>query len=85
MVTRGFKLILVIVLLTYSATAVCGDGMLDANGTQQCDYAMNRTDNKTCYTNCTLSACGDSIINNGQACDDGNTINNDGCSSTCQL
>jgi cysteine-rich repeat protein len=29
--------------------------------------------------------CGDSIITYGEQCDDGNNINGDGCSSTCQI
>ncbi len=29
--------------------------------------------------------CGNSIIETGETCDDGNTANGDGCSSTCQI
>jgi cysteine-rich repeat protein len=29
--------------------------------------------------------CGDHIVDYGEACDDGNTIDNDGCSSTCKI
>jgi cysteine-rich repeat protein len=29
-------------------------------------------------------ACGDGIVDSGEQCDDGNTNNGDGCSSTCQ-
>jgi cysteine-rich repeat protein len=28
--------------------------------------------------------CGNRILNNGEACDDGNTMNGDGCSAMCQ-
>jgi len=28
--------------------------------------------------------CGNGIIDVGETCDDGNTIDGDGCSSTCQ-
>ena len=28
--------------------------------------------------------CGDGIVNNAEQCDDGNIIDNDGCSATCQ-
>src|SRR5512140_3121708 len=28
--------------------------------------------------------CGDGVVNTGETCDDGNTTNGDGCSSTCQ-
>jgi len=29
--------------------------------------------------------CGNGVIESGEQCDDGNTINGDGCSSTCQI
>lgn len=29
--------------------------------------------------------CGNSILDQGETCDDGNILNNDGCSSTCQI
>jgi len=32
-----------------------------------------------------IVACGDGIIGKGEACDDGNTSNGDGCSATCQI
>ena len=32
-----------------------------------------------------LVICGDGVIGPGEQCDDGNTVNGDGCSSTCQL
>jgi cysteine-rich repeat protein len=28
--------------------------------------------------------CGNQVLNNGEACDDGNTANGDGCSAMCQ-
>ena len=31
------------------------------------------------------SLCGDGIVSPGEACDDGNTLNGDGCSATCQV
>jgi cysteine-rich repeat protein len=31
-----------------------------------------------------LPLCGDGIVENGEQCDDGNTVSGDGCSSTCQ-
>jgi cysteine-rich repeat protein len=33
----------------------------------------------------TQPVCGNNIIESGEQCDDGNTTNGDGCSSTCQL
>lgn len=34
---------------------------------------------------CNSSACGDGVLDVGEQCDDGNVMNNDGCSITCQL
>jgi cysteine-rich repeat protein len=31
-----------------------------------------------------VNTCGDSVIDKGEACDDGNTLDGDGCSSACQ-
>jgi cysteine-rich repeat protein len=61
----------------------CGDGVV--NGTEECDGGGSET--ATCNTNCTTSRCGDSIVNTlaGEQCDDGNQVNGDGCSSTCQI
>jgi cysteine-rich repeat protein len=33
----------------------------------------------------TVSNCGNGIIDQNEQCDDGNTVNGDGCSSTCQV
>jgi cysteine-rich repeat protein len=33
----------------------------------------------------TAPSCGDSIVQVGEQCDDGNTVSGDGCSATCQL
>lgn len=32
-----------------------------------------------------LASCGDGTVNTGEACDDGNTSNNDGCNVSCKL
>ncbi len=34
---------------------------------------------------CGPSLCGDGVIDDGETCDDGNILNQDGCSSTCQI
>src|SRR5579862_6186783 len=31
------------------------------------------------------STCGDGIVSGSETCDDGNTVDGDGCSSTCQI
>jgi len=30
-----------------------------------------------------LAVCGNGVLDSGEQCDDGNTVNNDGCSATC--
>jgi cysteine-rich repeat protein len=40
---------------------------------------------KISTSSCTAGVCGDSKINPGEECDDGNTANGDGCSSSCYL
>lgn len=37
-----------------------------------------------CRTTCTIPRCGDGIWDAGEACDDGNTIPNDGCAPDCR-
>lgn len=37
----------------------------------------------TRYTNAFVSICGDSIVEGGEECDDGNTANGDGCNYLC--
>ena len=32
-----------------------------------------------------LSECGNGVVEGGEACDDGNTADGDGCSSQCQV
>ncbi|MFO0590396.1 MAG: DUF4215 domain-containing protein [Polyangiaceae bacterium] len=36
-----------------------------------------------CRPDCTLPRCGDGILDDGEACDDGNTLSGDGCSADC--
>ncbi|MBZ0121507.1 MAG: DUF4215 domain-containing protein [Sandaracinaceae bacterium] len=37
-----------------------------------------------CRTTCTIPRCGDGVWDAGEACDDGNTIPNDGCAPDCR-
>jgi cysteine-rich repeat protein len=48
-------------------------------GTLKCSGSCNAFDFSSCHY------CGDGVKNDLEACDDGNTNNNDGCSSTCAL
>jgi len=65
------------------ATAVCGNGILEAG--EQCDDG-NRMSMDGCSATCTKEICGDGIVQTalGEQCDDGNTISGDGCDSNCQ-
>jgi cysteine-rich repeat protein len=59
----------------------CGDGTVDLG--EVCDTAG---DSASCDADCTTALCGDYKVNAaaGEACDDGNTLNGDGCTSLCQ-
>ena len=59
----------------------CGDGI--AVPPETCDPPGSPAgpSGNTCREDCTV--CGDGIVNDGEHCDDANTNNNDGCSSTC--
>lgn len=75
----------------------CGDGILHSS-TEECDDKNSiindgctscKIDSK-CYTNykgISVCKCGDGVLDNdvlaGEACDDDNFDNSDGCSSTC--
>jgi cysteine-rich repeat protein len=63
-------------------TEICGDGL--EVGDEICD---TMGDSATCDANCTTVVCGDEYTNTaaGEQCDDANTRNGDGCSSTCRL
>lgn len=65
----------------------CGNGVLDPH--EQCDGSLGL---KPCNsTTCLQERCGNGILDNDtvtgvhEQCDDGNTVDGDGCSATCQL
>ena len=67
----------------------CGDGVVGAD--ELCDTS---DDSATCDADCTAPVCGDGHVNRNFAppggstfehCDDGGTVDGDGCSSTCQF
>ncbi len=68
-------------------SAACGNGIV--NPGEECDEGnlnSNRP-NMSCRADCSLSKCGDGIVDplQQEVCDDGNTIDGDGCSSTCLI
>jgi cysteine-rich repeat protein len=60
----------------------CGDDVTDSG--EVCDDAA---ESASCNADCSLPACGDGRWNAlaGEACDDGNTIGDDGCTADCSL
>jgi hypothetical protein len=62
-----------------TSTAICGNGVVEANGGETCD-PPNGT---TCAANCTTIAvaCGNSIVQPGEQCDPPNGTT---CNTTCQ-
>ena len=80
--------------ITGSLIANCGNGVL--NNGEHCDDG-NQNNNDGCINICTLTFCGDSIVQqpNGagsggpqddgiEACDDGNLVNDDTCDNNCE-
>lgn len=72
---------------------ICGDGIIQ--GSEECDLGSLNNNSWSygqfgCSTSCTNISgprCGDNNLdsNDGEACDDGNTADGDGCSATCQI
>lgn len=77
---------------------VCGDGIKSQNepceigNTEQCTLFIAQG-TRTCQSNngvCQWSVCsapnqcGNQILESGEQCDDGNTINDDGCTNSCR-
>ena len=66
------------------------DGVLicrDATGKYFPNSNSGGGKNVTCRSNCTISRCGDGILDeaNGEKCDDGNNDDHDDCTNNCQL
>jgi cysteine-rich repeat protein len=68
--------------------AYCGDFIVDAHLGEFCDNGPENFETAECDSgDCSEVICGDGYRNSSAAeqCDDGNTNNGDGCSSTCQV
>lgn len=65
----------------------CGDGIKASN--EVCDDGKNDGSYGGCMPGCKARAprCGDGLVqaDKGEQCDDGNTVNDDGCSNGCKL
>jgi len=65
----------------------CGDNVKNSPY-EECDGLDGVGIHQSCSQECKLIClpfCGDGIINNGEECDDGNSMNGDGCSSNCTI
>ncbi len=64
----------------------CGDGRVDA-GYEACDDGVNTGGYNGCKSDCSAIEryCGDGLRTDGEACDDMNTRDGDGCSATCEV
>ncbi len=58
----------------------CGNEVVE--GDEECD---DGAESVNCDADCTLAACGDGYLNMaaGEACDDGNDVDDDGCNNMC--
>ena len=66
--------------------ARCGDQVLDSG--EECDDGRYNSDVRTdaCRLDCIQPWCGDGVLDlaAGESCEDGNSVDGDGCSSTCR-
>jgi cysteine-rich repeat protein len=60
--------------------SLCGDGVVDSGGGEQCEPPSTAT----CTSTCQRIVCGDGVIAGSEQCDDGNTNNLDGCDAGCR-
>ncbi|MBN1770704.1 MAG: DUF4215 domain-containing protein [Deltaproteobacteria bacterium] len=65
--------------------AFCGDGFLRA-AFEACDDGGANSDSvpNACRTDCARPRCGDGVVDIGEACDDGNSIDDDECRNDCR-
>lgn len=61
--------------------SACGNGSTDGGCGETCDPPVPGI----CDPTCRAVVCGNSIVQSGEECDDGNAASGDGCSSTCQF
>jgi cysteine-rich repeat protein len=65
------------------ALEFCGDGVINNNGTEECEPP----DTALCTNGCAAreALCGDGFKTPPEQCEDGNLANGDGCTSSCTL
>ncbi|MBI4126665.1 MAG: DUF4215 domain-containing protein [Deltaproteobacteria bacterium] len=65
--------------------AECGDGVTNDVRGEQCDDGIVNSDliGNVCRSTCQLPRCGDGVKDEAEACDDGNAVEGDACTSAC--
>ncbi|HRH23172.1 MAG TPA: BACON domain-containing carbohydrate-binding protein [Candidatus Magasanikbacteria bacterium] len=66
----------------------CGDGIVQQGSGEECEASLSAPG--ACNSYCKLvngpaPVCGNTQVEGGEQCDDGNLANNDGCSATCSF
>ena len=61
--------------------SACGNDSVDVGCGETCDPPVSGS----CDATCQSVTCGNSIVQTGEECDDGNSKNGDGCGSNCQF
>jgi cysteine-rich repeat protein len=63
----------------------CGDTEINDARNETCDDGPDNSDTApgACRLSCLLAGCGDGIVDPGEDCDEGDLINEDGCSNVC--
>jgi cysteine-rich repeat protein len=63
----------------------CGDGFISPDQGETCDPPGEPAypDGPDCRDDCTY--CGDGVLDEGEACDDGNNVAGDGCAPDCTM
>ena len=62
------------------APSGCGDGRVSARLGEQCEPPNTAVCDATCRS---ILGCGNSVLDEGEECDDGNRLNGDFCSESC--
>ncbi len=64
--------------------AACGDGVVQT-AHEECDAGALNGPSMLCNAECKLNVCGDGDRGPDEPCDDGNTDDNDACTSLCEI